>query len=213
MTSLLSTDAAAHVAAWPVEDVHLAEARRRAADLGLHPVDAATGAVLAFLAGLQQARSIVEIGTGTGVSGLWMLGAMPTDGVLTSVDLEAEHQRHAREVFAAAGFAPQRFRLIAGQALDVMPRLTDAGYDLVILDGDPRELGDYLDEAIRLVRPGGVLVAHDVLAGGAVADPSRRDPATVAARDVLTRLREEDGLRPVLLPVGAGLIAAQRLAG
>lgn len=156
-----------------------------------------------------QARSIVEVGTGTGVSGLWLLRGMTDGGVLTSVDLEAEHQRLARDVFREAGFAPQRFRLIAGAALDVLPRLTDAGYDLVFLDGDKVEYGEYLDEAIRLVRPGGVIAFDNALWHDRVADPSQRDPETAAIREMLKKVGEDDRLRGILLPVGDGLLAAQ----
>ncbi len=149
------------------------------------------------------------MGTGTGVSGLWLLRGMTEGGVLTSVDLEAEHQRLAREAFSEAGFAPQRFRLIAGSALDVMPRLTDAGYDLVFLDGDKVEYGEYFDEAIRLVRPGGVIAFDNALWHDRVADPSQRDPETSAIRDMLKKVGEDDRLRSILLPVGDGLLAGQ----
>ena len=155
---------------------------------------------------------MAEVGTGTGVSGLWLLRGMSSDGVLTSVDLEAEHQRHAREVFLAAGIPSQRFRLIAGSALDVMPRLTDAGYDLVFVDGDKAEYGEYLEQALRLVRPGGVIVFDNALWHDRVADPAQRDPETQAVRDLLEQVRVDEDLRAALLPVGDGLLAAQRLA-
>lgn len=134
---------------------------------------------------------------------------MADGGVLTSVDLEAEHQRLARETFSEAGFAPQRFRLIAGAALDVLPRLTDAGYDLVFLDGDKVEYSEYFDEAIRLVRPGGVIAFDNALWHDRVADPSHRDPETAAIREMLKKVGEDDRLRSILLPVGDGLLAAQ----
>jgi predicted O-methyltransferase YrrM len=163
------------------------------------------------LASVLQAKSIVEIGTGTGVSGLWLLRGMADGGVLTSVDLEAEHQRLARAAFTAAGFASQRFRLIAGAALDVLPRMTDGGYDLVFLDGDKAEYGEYFDEAIRLVRPGGIIAFDNVLWHDRVADPSVRDPQTSAIREMLNRVNDDERLCSVVLPIGDGLLAAQRL--
>ncbi len=165
--------------------------------------------MLTFLASAIGAKSIVEIGTGTGVSGLCLMRGMQADGVLTSVDLEAENQRLARETFSEAGFAPQRFRLIAGAGLEVMPRLTDAGYDLVFLDGDKVEYGEYLDQAIRLVRPGGVIVFDNALWHDRVADPAQRDPETTAIRDLLQRVANDENLRSVLVPLGDGLLAAQ----
>ncbi len=167
--------------------------------------------MLKFLASAIGAKSVVEIGTGTGVSGVCLLRGMQSDGVLTSVDLEAEHQRLARETFTEAGFAPQRFRLIAGAGLEVMPRLTDAGYDLVFLDGDKVEYGEYLDQAIRLVRPGGVIVFDNALWHDRVADPAQRDPETTAIRELMQRVATDDNLRSVLIPLGDGLLAAQLL--
>lgn len=184
-------------------------ARQKAQEVGVVPIGNGGGAALHFLASILQAKNIVEVGTGTGVSGLWLLRAMNDGGVLTSVDLEAENQRSAREAFSEAGFAPQRFRLIAGSALDVLPRLTDGGYDLVFLDGDKVEYGEYLDEAIRLVRPGGVIAVDNALWHDRVADPAQRDPETSAIRDMLKRISDDDRLRSILLPVGDGLLAAQ----
>ena len=168
--------------------------------------------MLTFLASAIGAKAVVEIGTGTGVSGLCLLRGMQADGVLTSVDLEAEQQRIAREIFTDAGFAPQRFRLIAGAGLEVMPRLTDAGYDLVFLDGDKVEYGEYLDQALRLVRPGGVIVFDNALWHDRVADPSQRDPETAAIRELLERVAHDENLRSVLMPLGDGLLAAQLIA-
>lgn len=168
-----------------------------------------TGATLQFLAAITQARAVVELGTGTGVSGLWMLRGMPSDGVLTSVDLEAEHQRHAREVFTAAGFRSQRFRLIAGSALDVMPRLTKAGYDIVFIDADKAEYGEYLDAALALLRPGGMVVVDNALWHDRVADATQNDAQTVAIRDLVERMRADERLTAVLWPIGDGLVAAR----
>ncbi|WP_367649109.1 O-methyltransferase [Aeromicrobium stalagmiti] len=193
------------------EDDHLVAARRRADEVGVVPVGAGSGAVLSFLASAVQAKAVAEIGTGTGVSGLWLLRGMQPDGVLTSVDLEAEHQRLARETFTEAGFAPQRFRLIAGSGLDVMPRLTDAGYDLVFLDGDKVEYGEYLDQALRLVRPGGLIAFDNALWHDRVADPAQRDPETTAIREVIQRVAADDRLRSMLVPLGDGLLVAQLL--
>lgn len=177
--------------------------------MGVVPVATGAGAVLRFLAALVGAKAVAEVGTGTGVSGLWLLRGMADGGVLTSVDLEAEHQRLARETFTAAGYPSQRFRLIPGSALDVLPRLTDGGYDLVFVDGDKVEYGEYFDEAIRLVRSGGIIVFDNALWSDKVADQSQRDPETTAIRDLVTAFASDERLRSVLLPVGDGLLVAQ----
>jgi predicted O-methyltransferase YrrM len=190
------------------EDPPLVAARARAAEFGCVPVGPGAGAALRFLASVLDARAVVEIGTGTGVSGLWLLRGMRRDGVLTTVDVEPEHQRAARQTFADAGVPGSRARLINGAALEVLPRLTDGGYDLVFCDAAKGEYGDYLTEALRLLRPGGVVAFDNMLWHDRVADPSARDPDTVAIRDVGRAVRDDERLVPVLLPVGDGLLAA-----
>lgn len=194
------------------EDEHLQAARERAELVGVSPIASGAGALLRFLVSVLDARAVVEIGTGTGVSGLWMLRAMADDGVLTSVDLEAENQRHAREIFTAAGISARRFRLIAGAALDVLPRLTDDAYDLVLIDADKVEYDEYLEQAMRLVRPGGVIAVDNSLWQDKVADPSQRDPHTVAIRELIEQIRTDDRLVPALLPAGDGVLVATRQA-
>ncbi|WP_460853518.1 O-methyltransferase [Nocardioides montaniterrae] len=193
------------------EDDVLAAARARADEVGVAPIGSGTGASLRFLAAVLEARAVVEIGTGTGVSGLWMLRGMRPDGVLTTVDVEAEHQRLARETFKEDGVPPQRVRTIAGSALDVLPRLTDGHYDLVFVDGDKREYTAYLAEAMRLLRPGGVVAFDNTLWHNKVADPSQRDEQTVAIRDLVQAVATHDDLIPALLPVGDGLLVAKKV--
>lgn len=175
------------------------------------PIGAGAGATLRFLASVLDARAVVEIGTGTGVSGLWMLRGMRPDGVLTSVDTEAEHQRLAKETFTEAGVPPQRARLIPGAALEVLPRLTDGHYDLVFADGDKQEYPEYLREALRLLRPGGVVAFDNALWHDRVADPAQRDPDTVAIRELTRTIAGDETLVPVLLPVGDGLLLAKKM--
>lgn len=195
---------------WVAEDEVLTAARAWSEEVGVTPIGAGTGAALRFLTAILEARAVVEIGTGTGVSGVWMLRGMRPDGVLTTVDVEAEHQRLARESFKQAGIAPQRVRTIAGAALDVLPRLTDGHYDLVFVDGDKHEYGAYLGEALRLLRPGGVVAFDNALWHDRVADPAQRDEQTVAIRDLVHQVATTEGLVPALLPVGDGLLVAKK---
>jgi predicted O-methyltransferase YrrM len=198
----------AFVEGWLPEDDALQAARRRGAEIGAVPIGAGGGAALRFLAAAIGARAVVEIGTGAGVSGLWLLRGMTTDGVLTSIDVEAEHQRLARETFTEAGIAANRTRLITGRALDVLPRLTDNAYDLVFGDAAKSEYRDYLEEALRLLRPGGIVAFDNALWHSRVPDASARDAETVAVRELLRAVRDDDRLVPVLLGSGDGLLAA-----
>lgn len=191
------------------EDEPLLAARRNAAEVGgAAPVGPVTGATLRFIASATGARSVVEIGTGCGTSGLWLLRGMRTGGVLTSVDVEPEHQRLARSVFLDAGFPAGRYRLISGRALEVLPRLADGAYDLVFCDADQHEYPDYLIAALRLLRPGGVVIFDDALSRDRVADLACGDPDAVAVRELCEQVRIDDRLVPLLLPVGDGLLAA-----
>jgi predicted O-methyltransferase YrrM len=193
------------------EDDIMAAARARAEEVGVVPIGSGGGAALRFLASVLDARAVVEIGTGTGVSGLWLLRGMRSDGVLTTVDIEAEHQRLAKETFSDAGIPPNRARTIAGAGLDVLPRLTDGHYDLVFCDGDKREYAAYLAEALRLLRPGGVVAFDNALWHDRVADPAQRDEETISIRELGRTVAENESLVPVLLPVGDGLLVAKKV--
>ncbi|MFW0797488.1 class I SAM-dependent methyltransferase [Gordonia sp. CPCC 205515] len=193
-----------------VEDDALVAARARADELGATPIAPSVGALLALLARLCDARAVVEIGTGAGVSGLWLLNGMATDGVLTTIDPEPEHHRAARASFASAEIAPGRTRLINGSPRDVLPRLTDSSYDLVFVDGPLLQLPSYVAEAIRMLRPGGVVVVHNATADGAVADRSRTDPPAAAAREAAVIIARDGRLLPLGVPPGAGVLAAAK---
>jgi predicted O-methyltransferase YrrM len=200
--------ATAYVEQYLPEDEPLRNARQRGEDVGATPIGPGGGAALRFLATAISARTVVEIGSGCGVSGIWLLRGMRPNGVLTSVDVEPENQRLAREAYAEAGFPAPRARLITGRALDVLPRLTDGAYDLVFCDAVKQEYPDYLPEALRLLRPGGVVAFGNALLGGTVADPTNRAPDTVAVRELGRLVREDDRLTSLLLPVGDGVLAA-----
>lgn len=209
-TTAVSAASWSYAETFVAEDDVLANARARADEVGVKAIGPGVGAALRFLASVLDARTVVEVGTGTGVSGLWLLRGMRADGVLTTVDIEAEHQRLARETFNEAGVPTQRARTISGAALDVLPRLTDGHYDLVFVDGDKREYAAYLTEALRLLRPGGVVAFDNALWHDKVADPAQRDPDTLAIRELHKEIGARDDLVPVLLPVGDGLLLAKK---
>ena len=189
-------------AAYAVEDEPLLAARANAEDLGgTAPVPPSAGAALRFLASAIAARAVVEIGTGCGSSGIWLLRGMRPGGVLTSVDTEPEYHRLARKSFAQAGFAANQARLILGRALDVLPRLSDGAYDLLFCDGDQSAYPEYLTAGMRLLRAGGIVVFNDVLPPGA-------GPATDGVRELSDMVGNDDRLVPLLLPIAGGMLAA-----
>lgn len=194
--------------AWLPEEPVLQVARARAEEVGVPCLDAVSGSLLRLLTAASSARAVVELGTGAGVSALWLLGGMHPDGVLTTIDPEGEHQRLARQSLLEAGYGSGRVRLITGRALEVLPRLSDGAYDLVFCDALRSENTDYLAAALRLLRPGGLVAFAGALGGGRVADPGARDADTVALRELARQVREHERLTPALLPVGPGLLVA-----
>ena len=191
------------------EDEPLLAARANAADLGgTEPVPPAVGATLRFLACAVGAKTTVEIGTGCGSSGIWLLRGMRPGSTLTSVDTEPEYQRVARKAFTQAGFAQNQCRLILGRALDVLPRLSDGAYDMVFCDADPRDYLDYLSAALRLLRPGGIAAFNNALLAGPSPDVGDDDPDDAPSFDLASQVRADERLMPVLLPLGDGLLAA-----
>ena len=161
-----------------------------------------------LLAKAIKAKNVVEVGTGTGVSALWLLGGMTPDGVLTSVDTEAEFQKYARDVLEETGVDSSRVRLITGRATEVLPRLNDGAYDMVFVNEDASIFEQLLDEALRLTRVGGFIAFEHALRHNRVADLAQSYSHTVATRQFLERVREDENLMPVLLPVGDGLLVA-----
>jgi predicted O-methyltransferase YrrM len=182
----------------------------RAEELGCRYISPGTGAVLQVLATGLRASAVAEVGTGAGTSGLWLLRGMTADGVLTTIDSEAEHQRAAKVAFAEEGVRPARTRTITGRALDVLPRLADAAYDLVLIDADPLENVEYVEQAVRLLRQGGLVAVAHTLADDKVPDPARRDEVTTAMRELGRRVRDDDRLVPAMLGCGDGLLLAAR---
>jgi predicted O-methyltransferase YrrM len=201
---------AAHAEGSISEDAVLLAARDRAADIGAGAVTPAVGALLSLLTKLSGGKAVVEVGTGAGVSSLWLLSGMSGDGVLTTIDIEPEHQRIAKEAFSDAGIGPSRTRLISGRAQEVLTRLADDSYDLVFIDADPLDQPDYVVEGVRLLRSGGVIVVHGAAAGGRAGDPAAHDAEVVAVREAARLIAENELLTPALVPLGDGLLAAVR---
>jgi predicted O-methyltransferase YrrM len=194
-----------------VETEHQVAARRLTLEHGLTPVTAGVGAQMAFVAAAANARNIVEIGTGCGLSGLWLLAGAP-EATLTSIDSEFSYHEAAREIFTAAGFPTSKVRLITGKALDVLPRMNEGSYDLVVVDGNPEELLENLEHALRLVRLGGSVLVPHALWNGDVANPANRTPIVSNFRVVLTEVATSPAVVAALSPAGDGLLQLTKVA-
>ena len=183
------------------EDSNLIKARDKSKVLGLSAIGQGVGSLLKFLASTIDASNVVEIGTGTGVSGLWLFRGMNSAGVLTSIDSDQERQRAAKEIFSEAGIASNKIRLIAGRAIEVVAKLTDNAYDLMFISGDKLEYETLLDQSLRLLRPGGILVFNNILDDSNSADNE-------AVNAVSEKIKDDSRLVSVMLPSGSGIIAS-----
>ncbi|SFR74417.1 Predicted O-methyltransferase YrrM [Agromyces sp. CF514] len=193
-----------------VESEAVARARQQSVELGIDPVSPAVGAQLAVIAASARAESIIEVGTGVGVSGLCMLQAA-RGALLTSIDTENEYLQAARENFADAGIAAARVRLIAGRASEVLPRMNENSYDVVFIDADAGSVIEYVEHGLRLAKPtGSVLVARS-LWRGRVADPARRDDEATAFRALITELAASPAVATAVSPAGDGLLQIVKL--
>lgn len=208
--AMLNENSLSYAESYPVESQQLAAARERGHELGCTPIGPAGGATLRLLAVATGARSVIEVGTGAGVSGLYLLEGMAKDGQLVSIDIESEHQRAAREAFTEAGIAPNRYRLINGSAADVLPRMRENAYDLVFVDADKGTYSVYYEQAIRMLRRGGVVAFDNALWHDRVADPAQRDQDTVTLRELGKTVRDDERLVSVLLAAGDGLLLAAK---
>lgn len=194
-----------------VEPDAIARAREAALELGAEPISAAVGVQCATIAAVGRALNIVEIGTGGGVSGLWLLRGAP-QATLTTIDVEPEHLGAARQAFAQAKVPPARARFITGRAADVLPRMNEASYDIVLVDAEPEGVIEYVEHGLRLVRPGGTVLVPRVLAGGAVADPVKRDEVTTAYRSLIQEVAQSPAVLGALNTAREGLLQLTTLA-
>jgi predicted O-methyltransferase YrrM len=194
------------------EDFFKSQARARGVELGTTDTTPGSGAFLRYLAFTVKAQAVVEVGTGSGVGSLWLLDGMLESGTLTSIDDEMEHTQIAKLAFADADIAQGRFRLITNTVVDVISKLTDRAYDLVVLRHNPEDLSFFISEAHRILRSGGALVIDNYFGGGKVSDAAQRDPKTVALRDA-GKIIKNDSEHWVssLIPVGDGLLLATKV--
>jgi len=191
----------------------LATARRDAEEFGLRVPDEMTGQLLTTLAAASandRSTGAVAVTPAAGVVGLYLLRGLGDTGTLTCIDPEAEHQTQARATFRDAGFAPSRARFLPSRPLDVMGRLATGAYQVIYVEVPPVELPTVITTAWPLLTQGGTLVLADALLDGTLADESRRDRDTAAAREADELARSLEGALVTRLPLGAGLTLITR---
>jgi predicted O-methyltransferase YrrM len=192
------------------EDYFMQQARANGEEVGVADPTPGVGNFLKFAVQISKAKSVVEIGTGSGVGGLWLLSGMTPDGVLTTIDSEREHSKIARNIFEEADIASTRYRIITGKLIEVVGKLADSSYELIIIR-PALDLFDMVQESYRLLKPSGLLVIDQALSGGKVADPTQRDPESIARRDGIKVIKEDERWAVSVLPIGAGVLVANKL--
>ncbi len=191
----------------PTEDEPLRAARARSEEADLATVPAETGILLRWLARLGPARTVVEIGSGGGYSGLWLLHGMDPAGALTTIEAEPDYRGLAQQAYSEAGVS-DRVRSILGPALTVLPKLADHTYDLMFCDALKSEYPEYLAHARRMLRPGGLLVADLALWSDHDPDLADADDEAEGLRAFTTAVADDPAFDSQLLPVGQGLLVA-----
>jgi predicted O-methyltransferase YrrM len=155
-------------------------------------VSAAQGKMLSLLVRISGARTVLEIGTLGGYSTIWMARALPPGGRLISLELDPRHAEVARANLAAAGL-DDRTEIRIGPALDSLPSLVaEEPFDLTFIDADKANIPSYLDWAVKLSHPGGVIVVDNVVRNGKLADPSSTDENVIGVRRLHQMLAGND---------------------
>jgi predicted O-methyltransferase YrrM len=175
------------------------ELLRASADAGLPAQDVSPlqGRLLELLVRLRGAERILEIGTLGGYSTLWLVRALPPGGRLVTLEADPHHAEVARANLERAGVA-DAVELVTGPALETLPGVAGP-FDLIFIDADKQSSADYLEWALRLARPGTLIVADNVVRGGALADAASQDPRVAGVRRLVDAVAAEPRL------VGAGL--------
>ena len=203
-------DISAFAESYPHEDFFIQQARKNGVEVGVQDPSVAVAGLISFMAGLISAKSIVEIGTGSGLSGLAVFRGALSDSSFTSIDSDRDNSELAREIFDEAGISPQRFRLITGNIIEVVGKLADGNYDMVIVRS-PKDMVDVIQESYRMLRKGGVLIIDNALDSGRVADPTQRDFETIARRDSVKAVKDDARWRSSVISIGGGVLLANKI--
>lgn len=188
------------------EDALLSSLREDADRRGLPPISigGASGRLLQVLVRAVSARRVLEVGTLGGYSAICLARALPDDGQVLTLEKDPEHASFARGWIERAGLA-DRIQVREGVALDLLPALDGEKFDFVFLDADKAPLPLYLDWAIRLLRPGGIVAADNALWGGRIFDPAEDGEDTRGVREFNRRLSTDPRLTALLIPLHDGL--------
>lgn len=191
------------------EDELLASLREEADRTGLPPIaiSADEGRLLQVLLTSIGARRVLEVGTLGGYSAICMARALPNNGKVLSIEIDPKHADFARKYVERADLS-DRIEVQVGRALDVLPALDGQRFDAMFLDADKEPLPTYFDWALRLVRPGGLIIGDNALWGGRVYETSENDAKTRAVREFNRRMATDPRVLGIIVPTHDGVAVA-----
>jgi len=188
------------------EDAFLRDLKREAAAAGIPAIwiAPAQASFMRVLLTLARARDVVEVGTLAGYSAIAMARALPPDGKVRTIELEPKHADFAERWIARSDVAG-KIEVLRGAGLEVLPRLPDLSADAAFLDADKPSYPRYLEECLRIVRPGGLVMADNAFAFGELFEEKTTRPEVAAMRRFNEAMAGEKRLVCIIVPFGDGL--------
>lgn len=193
-------------------DVLLAWVSRKSVELrrhGVHSIDSSRGRLLEILVRMRSPKRVLEIGSGAGYSALWFMRGMAADGTLDAIECNPEVLKVLETVVKKAGLQ-DRIRIHAGTALTVLKQLTGP-YDFVFIDADKDEYPNYLEHAMRLTRPGGLILADNMFWGGTTIQRKIREEGAAGIMEYTRRIFRDERLCSLIAPLGDGMAVSYRI--
>lgn len=181
----------AFIEGFPQESSDILDARQAAEELGVQPVSPHTSDLLRVLAASTKAQNILEVGTGAGVASLALLQGMAPGSAFTTIDIDNSRLQKARHIIQGSSYGRKhRVRTICGNSTEVLPRLSTGSYDLALVDTSAENAEFAVLSCLSLIKSGGLLIMHNALHQGSVAQPTVRDAETISHRRLLQDIQE-----------------------
>jgi len=193
-----------YVDGFVVESEEVAAVHRGTLEQGITPVSPALGATISQIARAINPSQVIEVGTGVGMLTMMLLESCP-QAHITSIDSELDYHLTLKEMLPDLDVDPARLRLITERAEDVLPKMNESTYDLVVIDAPADIAGACYEAAIAVCRPGGSILVARVLGSGEVANPADRSDWVVSTRNLLKQIEQDDRVAHAIIPVGQGL--------
>ncbi len=194
------------------EDEFLRNLKQHAREEGIPAiwVSAEQASLMQILLKLCRARQVIEVGTLAGYSAIWMARALPPDGLVRTIEISPRHADFAERWVAKSDVAA-RIKIHRGSGGEILPTFPDASADAVFLDADKTSYPQYLKESLRIVRPGGLIMADNAFAFGSLFDEEEDDRDVAAIRAFNDIMAREAALQSVIVPMGDGLWVGVRV--